>query len=346
MAYFSKFVADMKKGLFINIIFALISLTGCDMSQKAIITLKNGDVELKIRKDASALLFSVKKNDSQNILKASEDLMHDLKLPFIDENTGDMPLFGHTIWLGPQSEWWQRQNKNLKRKEDCAMWPPDPYWAFDNHKLLFKNDSSAGFIGSHSEFTGVTLQKKYTVNPDGSILIEVSAKNTSDKPVYWDIWFNTRIDGNCRAYVPVDSINDIRTVHVPGEAIQAMDTEISDGYFSYLPKQPDKSFSERSSKTYIYPSKAFIATFSKDKLLIIQFDKYTKAEVHPLQGMVELYSHTTADDKDALLELEYHSPYSVIEPGSEISSHEVWKIFDYKGTDDPEEQRKFLNSKL
>jgi len=125
-----------------------------------------------------------------------------------------------------------------------------------------------------------------------------------------------------------------------------MPFEFKDGYFTFLPEKPPIEYSERNSKAFIYPEEPVIYAFSKNHMLSISFEKHLEHEIHPEQGLVELYNHTEQNSSNALLELEYHSSYQTIFPGDIMQAWEVWMIEEYNGKQTQEEHLHFIQTWL
>jgi len=175
------------------------------MKEKRLITLKNNSIELIILPFAGGRVVSVSVNNSANLLSSDTNLWN-YKFPKpVDRYTGDdfMQFRGHTTWLGPQSEWWLHQNKAPEKKAKKDVWPPDPFWEYGNFEVINQTDNSICLLGEKSCYTGVQLKKKYTLLPNNSVEVFVEATNSSDTPVSWDIWLNTRLPEDCKCYVPI-----------------------------------------------------------------------------------------------------------------------------------------------
>ena len=61
-------------------------------------------------------------------------------------------------------------------------------------------------------------------------------------------------------------------------------------------------------------------------MFTIYFEKHKKTEIHPAQGLVEIYNHTEHCEGNDLLEVEYHAPYKTLNVGESMSAWEVWRI--------------------
>lgn len=287
--------------------------------------ISNADVTVGIIPEIGGTIVFLSKNNSENLIKSNPELWDFTKKPTVNENTDFMSYCGHTIWLGPQKEWWIHQDINLERKRTAADWPPDPYLYISEYKVIEKTNSTIHLQGPHSPISGVTIEKEIAVNPDGSIFIQATIQNTGSKPCAWDIWHNTRFDGKCKMSISATAEN-VRVVPVINENSTEMPFELEKNTFSYCPQKPPQNFSERSSKTFIYPTKPQINIQTGDYIVEILFELHKKEEIHPAQGLVEIYNHTEHGNDNDLLEIEYHSPYKQLQVGESMSSWEVWKI--------------------
>lgn len=312
------------------------------MSQKNTVTLTHCGIELIILPDLGGRIVSARHLDGKSVLKSDPTQWDGGKKPAINAQTDFVPFNGHINWVGPQSAWWLHQNENPERRDSAAPWPPDPYIIYGEYTVTHKTDRSVVLEGSHSPISGITFVKEIGINDDGSVSLRVVMHNTSNKPVEWDIWYNSRMDGYSQMYVPVNGASDFRVAPVVNEQSGAMPHTSSAGFFSYLPIAPDEKLRERSSKTFIYPSQPYMAAFTEDSLIIFQFEKHPLASIHPEQALVEIYCHTEHDKTAALLEMEYHSPLFRLAPGEQAEAFQLWHIFPYSGGDSRLEHINYL----
>ncbi|MCQ2959495.1 MAG: DUF4380 domain-containing protein [Bacteroidales bacterium] len=287
--------------------------------------IKNENVVVGVIPEIGGTIVFVSKNGSENLIKSNPDLWDITKKPAVDENTDFVPYCGHTVWLGPQKEWWMHQDLNIEKKHSAADWPPDPYLYIADYEVIQKNDSTIQLKSKHSPISGVTIEKQIAVNPDGSIFVQATVINTGDKPCAWDVWHNTRFDGKCKMSVSAKEDN-VKVVPVLNEKSTEMPYEIKNEVFSYCPQKPPTDFMERSSKTFIYPEKPEISIRTGKYNFTILFELHKKNEIHPEQGLVEIYNHTEHGVDSDLLEVEYHSPYKKLNSGEQMCAWEVWKI--------------------
>ena len=305
--------------------------------------LSKGTLFIKILPHIGATIVSLEKGNSGNLLKSDSSLWNDKDIPELNAFSDFKAYNGSTIWVGPQKDWWIKQNFNIARRDTAAPWPPDPYITCGEYKSLRNDKNCISLESPESPISGITVKKEIAINEDESIYLNTAFTNIIDKPISWDIWYNTRIEGYSKVFVPVASQNDVRIVPVLNDSSQAMPYDIKNGFFTYNATIPENQFTERSSKSYIYPSRPWMAAFIGKQLLIIRFEHHDRKTIHPEQALVEIYNHTEHSPSKALLELEYHSPYRTIKPGEIMEAWEVWKIYENVDTETNDSKTAYLN---
>jgi len=311
---------------------------------ESVVYIGNGHVQVGILVEVGGTIVSLRYKNGENILESDSTLWNEpmADRPLVNANPVWKAYNGHTVWLGPQSDWWAQQDVNPELKKTKSNWPPDPWLGYANYKILQHTDSSLIIESPASPVSGVSVTKNISISHTGKVSIIVSLKNTGNKPVSWDIWMNTRMNGMDKAYVPISKNDDVRMDG--GSPKTAVATRIADGYFTFKPARPEKEVAVLYSKAFIYPSKPFIAGFTKNYMLLIQFEKHNKSAIHPNQALVELYNSVAIDPKQDLLELEYHSPYKTLQPGEIMQAWETWEVHTYSGSDDQQQHIEFLNT--
>ena len=86
-----------------------------------------------------------------------------------------------------------------------------------------------------------------------------------------------------------------------------------------------------------------MAAFIGNSLLIIRFEHHDRKTIHPEQALVEIFNLTQHDADEALMELEYHSPYKTINPGGIMTAWEVWKVYENIENNTDDAKIAFLN---
>jgi len=323
----------------------IVFLMWVPMAASAVETVRldNGTVVLEVTPQLGGrgLGFSLQGRD--NLLKVGEAVTAQPD-PEVSATAGDIGYLGHDVWLGPQSQWWTRQHANPVRRDAKANWPPDPYLAFANTRIVERTHQRLVLEGVASPVSGVQLRKTFALSPDRSdtAVLHVQARNIRDTPVAWDLWFNTRVSPSTRVYVPVAGEQDVRVESSAGQARGPLLPRIQDGLFSFERQPLPEGMSGRRGKVFLQPSAGWMAGFAGDQLFIIRFAHQDRSLIHPEQGQVELYLDETADADDGLLEMEVHAPYRTLQPDQTMDAEESWTVLAYDGADSYEAQVAFL----
>jgi hypothetical protein len=247
--------------------------------------------------------------------------------------------------VGPQSEWWAHQDKNPKKRAEKAVWPPDPYINNGYFEVIERSETELAMKGPKSEFSGVRLTKSVKIK-NGKVRFKVSAQNIWDKPVSWDLWLNTRVDGYARCYAPVPSLKNIR---IDGRETGEADVSAfkhDRGYCAIEPRKPSKGKTQRWAKAFIPASKGWMAAFTASQALIIKFKRHAPKLIHPEQALVEFYNYTSPNRADALTELEYHAPYITLAPGERMETSQEWELHPFASKPDHGSCVEFLQKKV
>ena len=262
--------------------------------------------------------------------------------PVVSAMGDDIGYLGHDVWLGPQGGWWSDQHVNPARRDAKAVWPPDPYLAFAQTRVVARTPDRLVLEGVDSPVTGVRLLKSFAFDPADPATLEVAAlaRNIRERPVARDLWFNTRTSAATRVYVPVAHARDVRIDGVRG---QMPAWHIVDGVFAFLPAD---GATTRRGKAFLQPSAGWMAGFAQGQAFVIRFDHQLRAAIHPEQGQVELYLDHGADIAAGLLEMEVHAPYRTLAPGEAMQARERWTVLPYGGADTPQAQMAFLCAEL
>lgn len=267
--------------------------------------------------------------------------------PQVSASAGDIPYLGHDVWVGPQSQWWLHQTVNPQRKADGAVWPPDPYLSLAATRIEARTARELSLDGVPSPVSGVQLRKRIALSSvrADSVDVHASARNIRDRPVAWDLWFNTRVAADTRVFVPVAQATDIR-VQPPSDAgTEAPRYLLHDGLFA-LRAEPRADGATQRGKLLLQPSAGWMAGFAGAQVLVIRFEHQPQARIHPEQGQVELYLDAPFPSPErGLLEMEVHAPYRTLAPGAQMQAQERWTLLRYDGADTLQAQRDFLCSK-
>lgn len=324
--------------------FAINTSAGSNEQPVTVLRLENNNIALEATPDIGGRVLSFSLLNQPNFLKIGEEVKKNPQ-PIVNAQADNIGYFGHEMWVGPQSAWWTQQNINAQRLAAKAIWPPDPYLILAKNQVVQHDEKLLSLQGPESPITGVQLTKTYRLLDDApnSIALDVQARNIHKEKIAWDIWFNTRVDQDTLAYVPVASADDIRTNDLTNNKIAPLTFTLEDKIFSLDVTPPPKGKTIRRGKIFIQPSAGWIAAFKGDQAFIIQFAHQPLEVIHPEQGQVELYHDYQPDDPDSgLLELEVHAPYVTMAPDEVMQASERWTVLPYTGASTRSAHVKFL----
>ena len=293
------------------------------IAHASVTTLSNDVVEVGIAPDLGGRVVFIRKPGGVNMLLSDKSIWEDPS--FVAPEVGDKPDFypfnGITLWTGPQSGWRKEQSFAPELEGKSSGWPPDPFGEHGRFEVLQQRADYIEMRGPKSPVTGLQIVKTVQIMPCGTVLLEFTATNHREQPVEWDLWVNIRTTPHAKASVKARSIADVRVENYPNETRDPMATEYKEGVFSVLPEMPSKEKAMRVGKAFIYPETPEIVAEYKGTKMTINFDRVPREKIHPEQAAVELYTCLSAvpNPELELLELEFHGPYEVFEPGESKS---------------------------
>jgi hypothetical protein len=313
-----------------------------------IIVLENAGVKLKVMTKGGRVI-GLYQNNGSNIFKSPETISK-IDVPEPQPNTQFVPINGHIVWAGPQQDFWKQQtvNKDLLKKE--SRWPPDPYLIYGAYQILRQTDTSVILKSPQSPVSGLQLTKNISIDHGGAVFFKVTGENIREEDtIAWDLWLNTRLDGNARCYVPVkDTSGIVRTKQNRwNKSITGLMHIVTEGFFTFIPQEVPENKSGRASKAFLIPNKPFMTGFTGEYALFIHFELYDPSLTHSDQSMIEIYNRVQKNQSEnSILELEYHSHYKVLAPGDSISAYEKWEVFKYPGANTTNAHIDFIKSKV
>jgi hypothetical protein len=277
-----------------------------------------------------------------NLIKTGEPVASQ-PAPAVSAEADDIGYLGHDVWLGPQSGWWSDQHANPARRAAKAVWPPDPYLAFAETRVVARAPDRLVLEGIDSPVTGVRLLKSFAFDAadPATVVVTAVARNIRDRGIARDLWFNTRTSAATRVYVPVADARDVR---VDAERNAAPAWRIEAGVFSFVPASPDTAM--RRGKVFLQPSAGWMAGFAQRQAFVIRFEHQPRAAIHPEHGQVELYLDHARDVQAGLLEMEVHAPFRTLAPGDAMQASERWTVLAYDGPETQAAQLAFLCERL
>ncbi|HET6558704.1 MAG TPA: DUF4380 domain-containing protein [Prolixibacteraceae bacterium] len=307
--------------------FFLFSCAEKVKEQGPVITLTNGTVEIKLLPAVGGTLVSASLSGHQNILHSDSTQWDEPadQRPTMDPGQPWKAYNGMIVWLSPQSEWWVKQDAHPELKDAKAPWPPDPYLTSSAYKVVKQSKDEITLEGPESPYTHMQFTKNFKIEGN-KIFISVSARNCSDDTLSWGLWFNTRMNGWDKVYVPADSSDLIKTQYMNPQDLHLPELKYADGYFSYAAVEPLEGQRPYKSKSFLSVDDPVIIGNKANQWLIIRSEKVDKTLIHPEQGRIEIYVENSSDKANDLQELEMHFPYEKIPPGASIHASEIWEI--------------------
>lgn len=318
------------------IALALITLfIGCTTEKKKenqVITLSNGTVEIKLLPAVGGTLVSASLTGHENILNSDSTQWNEPanKRPTMDPAQPFKAYNGMIVWLSPQSEWWVKQDTYPELKKSRSQWPPDPYLTCAAYKITNQTALEITLESPESPNTHVQFSKTFRIEGN-KIFITTIARNCSKDTVSWGLWFNTRMNGWDKVFVPADSMYLIKTQYMQYPDIHQPEFRYADGCFSYDPIAPKAGQETYTSKSFISVENPVIIGYKADQWLIIRSKKMDLAPIHPEQGRIEIYVENSAGKVNDLQELEMHFAYEKIAPGGTIEASQNWEIMAASG---------------
>lgn len=325
----------LKSALILVLIPLLLGCKSENRQDDQVVTLSNGTVEIKLLPAVGGTLIWASLMGQENILNADSTLWNEsaAKRPGMDPSEPFKAYNGMTVWLSPQSEWWVKQDTYEELKNKRSLWPPDPYLTCAPYQITKHENDEITLQSPESPNTHVQFTKTFRIEGN-KIFISTSARNCSPDTVSWGLWFNTRMNGWDKVFVPADPRDLQRVLYMKHPHIHKPVLAYADGCFSYEPEEPKPGQGTYIAKTFISVENPAIIGFHANQWLIIQSQRMDPSLIHPEQGRIEIYVENSANKANDLQELEMHFPYEKIAPGESIEASQNWEIlpdFDIPG---------------
>jgi hypothetical protein len=305
----------------------LFSCSTKNKKEEQVISLSNGTVEIKLLPAVGGTLVSASLAGHENILNSDSTQWNEPadQRPTMDPSEPFKAYNGMIVWLSPQSEWWIKQDSFPELKNAKSLWPPDPYLTSAAYKVIARSEDEITLESPESPISHVQFTKTFRIEGN-KIFINVIARNCSSDTVSWGLWFNTRMNGWDKVFVPADSADLIKTQYMNPQDLHLPEYKYADGYFSYHPVEPLEGQKAYKSKSFLSVDNPVIIGNKANQWLIIRGEKTDKRLIHPEQGRIEIYVENSADKANDLQELEMHFAYEKIAPGAIIQASETWEI--------------------
>lgn len=248
------------------------------------------------------------------------------------------PFQGHITWIGPQKDFWTRQDLVPEKRARADDWPPDPYVVYGRFRVEEKSDARLVVAGPPSPVSGVKLSKEYRIGDDGRLTVRTVATNVLDRPNRLNLWSNTRVPSHRFSFVkiPNQKIDFAFGTWEPySERMASWD--VRDGWFFFVPGRPEAlpaGVKEISGKMTLHPPQGLIIVGGDGMVFVKRFA--TVRDLAPGQGAVEVYHCVSRDPTRGMAELEFYNAYRALAPGESMEIVETWELRPYSGPDTQE----------
>jgi hypothetical protein len=293
--------------------------------------LHNSTLQLNLTPSLGGRVIGFNLRDKSNFLKIG-DAFNQAIQAHVSANAESIDYFGHIVWLGPQSQWWQKQRLNQTRFTAGAQWPPDPYVIFADNKLLTHSATEISLQGKASPISGMQLNKRFYLHAEIDNLVSqaINAINISKSEQAWDIWFNTRVSADTHIVVPVADFSDVRISSFEDQDNGPVSVNLESQLLNIDITTFSRDKTKHKGKIFIQPSQGWLAGYKQGQLFIIQFPLLAANLIHPEQGQVEVYvAHQQAAEDKGLIEMELHTAFQHLAPGQSMRGQSNWFMFDY-----------------
>jgi hypothetical protein len=315
-------------------------------SDRHLLVLKSGGVTVGVLPRLGGRVVLLSRAGGENVLLSSSAFWDPATpVPGLMPTWDYPPVNGHIVWCGPQKDWWIHQDIDAEKRARADNWPPDPYLEFAPFEVTKKSKTSVEMRGPASPVTGLRLTKRVDIGKDGRVSLTVGAENIRKQDVAGDLWPNTRLPGDVRVYVPLASGSSVKIDHGSGDPwkLAVLEYDVVDGFFTWLSREPIPDGKTcRVGKAFLTPATGLIAAFRGNSVFIKRFAAAARADVHPDQGVVEIFNQVFRNPAESFLEAEFHGAYRRLKPGETMEVTETWEVLDYHGPDDSKSHVAFL----
>ncbi|WP_438862913.1 DUF4380 domain-containing protein [Neptunicella sp.] len=315
-----------------NLSWLLLSLlsVGINADSFTQIILDNKQLELHVTPAVGGRVIGFNLKGKENFINVGSPYIQHVQ-PRVTATANNISYLGHIVWIGPQSQWWRKQQLNLQRYQASAVWPPDPYIIYADNKITRQNSTELDLEGIKSPISGMQINKRFSLDPanPNQVRLIATGENISQQNQAWDLWFNTRVDIGTQVIVPAAQ-QDIRLTSFENEHTGPITYEYRNHYLILDSARFDRQKSANQGKLFIQPQQGWMAGYRHGQLFIVQFPLVAKGNIHPDQAQVELYaSYVEEDMQQSLIEMELHSPFMNLAPGDTNQIEANWYLFAY-----------------
>jgi len=239
--------------------------------------------------------------------------------------------YGQTLWLGPQSEWWNHQD--AAPEMHGLGWPPDPYLSLTETSAT-RGPYRVTLTGPVSPYTGMQVRQTFELLDTGCLRVSAEAQNMRQEAVSWDIWTNIRVPGEAWVFAPVADAAAIRPGPTNDPAFQPPETGMTGGLAYADPSLDGVTAPRREGKVFLDPDEGWMAALVNGQAFRVSFALLPKEAIHPEQGQVEFYFNQLPDDPAAgVIEMETHATWRTLQPGESMRAVQYWSAQPVSGAD-------------
>lgn len=256
---------------------------------------------------------------------------------------------GHTIWLSPQSAWWQYQDIDIKLKEKKSSWPPDPYLTQLPYKVIEHTQNRLVLQSPPSPITGMQLTKTFHIDHANHVTVSTHAKNVSSQTMQWGLWSNTRVKAAGQAFIPITDQSDYVVEHVNPwknpDTKYRFDVKAFDGWLTLSLHVSVPYDLKRDTKLRVNTAQRLIVYHMGDQVLLKRAEPIDVSMLPAEHRSVECYrSESQSLPTDELLEIQFHYPLKSLSPGQSLQASETWSLHHASEFGDPGNLTTWLNA--
>ena len=202
--------------------------------------------------------------------------------------------YGSTLWPSPQRDW---------------GWPPYP--VLDTESYVVRMDQDTLVLDSKPDtVSGFRFQKKFSIDMrDSSVRIAYSIFNISREEKKVAAWDVCRTKGGV-SFFPIDKNTDL-----PASSLKGV--FVNDDLLWY---HFNKDSVPEPQKLFSTAKEGWLAHLIDNLLFIKKYPDISITELSPGQGEIEIF----AQKEGTYIELENHGPYTVLQPGEQLTYNEKW----------------------
>lgn len=339
--------------IFFTFIVSIVNPVLANKTDFPLLTLENDILQLQLTPNIGGRVsyFSLKSHN--NFINTGAAFTKNI-IPEVSPFADNIGYLGHIVWVGPQSQWWQQQQVNQDRLNNKANWPPDPYTIFAKNTVTLQSKNHITLQGVNSSVTGLRLDKEFSLtslNPN-QVNLTTTATNISQTKRAWDLWFNTRVQGDTYIVASVNNKSDVRVesfeqAQIGPIAVNYINKAADDYFVEFDVKELTRNKVSNKGKIFIQPNQGWLAGFNNGQLFIIAFPWQEKEHIHAEHGQIEIYADYQPQNlSNSLIEMEFHGPYQQLQPKQQMRVEAKWYLFPYPNNWNKQQMLDFLQTKI